>query len=426
MTTLLAWLRYLKSPGVGSYLLVLVSFACGLMSKPVLVTLPFVLLLLDCWPLRRWRFDGGSDGGLPGRRGEGIRRLVWEKLPLFGLMVVSSIVTLRVQAAGGAMRIEGLSPLDERIANAMTSYVAYVGKTLWPSNLACFYPLPTGSGAATPWTPAVAGAVVLVLSVFALGYRERARLPWLATGSLWYLGTLVPMIGLVQVGNQSMADRYAYIPTIGLYIILAGGLMELGEARARRVAIVLSALVFLVFALVTPRQVAVWRDGTTLFEHALAVTEDNYLAHYNLGTRLLRGTPARVADARPHLEAAVRLDPRHPGAHLNLGAVHWLEGRLAEASRSFEASLRLDPSDPEAHLSLGAARFEQGRVDESIQSFETAVALDPNNAPALSNLGTVLLTQGRRREAVSAFERALDLAPGMPEALEGLKAARGH
>jgi tetratricopeptide (TPR) repeat protein len=231
------------------------------------------------------------------------------------------------------------------------------------------------------------------------------------------------MIGLVQVGNQSMADRYTYLPAIGLSLWVVGGLMELGEPRARTLSISLGTIVLVVFSLATRRQVEVWSNGTVLFEHALAVTENNSLAHFNLGTRLLRGTPARIADARPHLEAAVRIDPRHAGARLNLGAVYWLEDRPDQATVYFEHAVRLDPSNAEAHLSLGAARFEQGRIAEAIEHFEIAISLDPENASARSNLGSVYLSMDRFAEAVRSFERALSLEPGMQQASDGLREA---
>jgi Flp pilus assembly protein TadD len=415
MTTLLAWLHYVRKPGVGTYTIVIVSLAWGLMSKPVLVTLPCVLLLLDFWPLQRVRFEVGV--------GASLARLVLEKIPLFLLAIVSSLVTMQVQAAGGAIRPEALSPLDHRIANALTSYLAYLGKIVWPSDLACFYPLPTFIGDVSPWTLPVFASAAFVIGVSVLAWRERRRRPWLGVGWLWFLGMLVPMIGLVQVGNQSMADRYTYLPAIGLSLWVVGGLMELGEPRARTLSISLGTIVLVVFSLATRRQVEVWSNGTVLFEHALAVTENNSLAHFNLGTRLLRGTPARIADARPHLEAAVRIDPRHAGARLNLGAVYWLEDRPDQATVYFEHAVRLDPSNAEAHLSLGAARFEQGRIAEAIEHFEIAISLDPENASARSNLGSVYLSMDRFAEAVRSFERALSLEPGMQQASDGLREA---
>jgi tetratricopeptide (TPR) repeat protein len=427
MATLLAWERYVRAPGLGRYGFVLFSFACGLMSKPVLVTLPFVLLLLDVWPLgrgARGRLGGaGTSGGHAGGQ-LSWGRLVWEKVPLFVLALVASGVTLRVQLAGGAMRAEGLSPFDERVANAVTSYVGYLWKTLWPVDLACFYPLPPRLAESSPWTFLVLASGALLLAISALAWREHLRRPWLAVGWCWYLGTLVPMIGIVQVGNQSMADRYAYLPTIGIYLMLAGALQDAGEKNARRGALAIGAIALVCFSILTPKQVSVWRNGETLFEHALVVTEGNYLAHYNLGTRLLRSQPPRLSEARPHLEEAVRIYPAHGGAQLNLGAVHWLEGNSAMAEIHFERALELDAGNPEVHLSLGAARFEAGRVNDAIAHFETALALDPANSAGWSNLGSVYLSQNRLADAISAFERALASSPQGSSAAAGRAEAR--
>jgi protein O-mannosyl-transferase len=424
MMTLLAWGRYVRNPGTGRYALVLLSFACGLMSKPVLVTLPFVLLLLDVWPLRRGTLGGVGQPSSGLGESLGWRALVCEKTPLFVLAAVASAVTLRVQAAGGAMRGEGLSPVDERLANAITSYVGYLGKTIWPVDLACFYPLPPNSADASSWTLAVLASGILLLGITGLAWNQRDRAPWLGVGWLWYLGTLVPMIGIVQVGNQSMADRYAYLPTIGVYLILAGALQAAGPHRAKVGSIALGLLAAVSFAILTPKQVAVWRDGEALFKHALEVTDGNYLAHYNLGTRYVRGRPRRLSEARTHLEAAVHLHPDHAGAQLNLGAVEWLEGNTATAEAHFERAVRLDAENPEAHLSLGSARFAAGKGEEAIRHFEIALALEPTNAPAWSNLGTVYLALEQPIEAATAFERALAISPGDPTAGPGLVEAR--
>ncbi len=415
LTTCLAWWHFVRRPSVLAYGGVLVSLACGLMAKPVLVTLPCVLLLLDVWPLGRWRFGGSQN--------EKLSRLLLEKLPLAVLALASSVITLRVQAAGGAMRPETLSPLDHRVANALSSYVAYLGKTLWPVDLVCFYPLPTSVAGGSPWTPSVLGASLLLIVATALAVAQRSRRPWLLVGWLWYLGTLVPMIGLVQVGNQAMADRYTYVPGMGLALIAAGALGELAPKHQRAVSLVLAAVLLAICLPVTRRQVEVWSDGETLFEHAIAHSEGNALAHYNLGTRLLRGSPPRPERARPHLEEAVRLDPGHPRARLNLGALHWLAGRAETATPLFEQAVALDPFDADARLSLGTARFEQGRVAAAIEQFEVALELEPDNPAAHANLGTIYLSQGRVVEARRAFERALELDPDMQQARAGLREA---
>jgi len=421
MATLLAWLGWVRRPGRLRYAWVVAMLALGLMSKPTVVTLPFVLLLLDVWPLRRLE------------RGNLRARLI-EKGPLFALVAASCWLTLRVQQAGGAMRDVALSPLDLRIANAITAYATYLRKLVWPSDLAVFYPLPRTGLPESPFGLEVVLAAAILLAISLVAFVERRRRPWLAVGWCWYLGVLVPMIGLVQVGNQALADRYTYLSGIGLAIPIVFGSTELGawveerlgRARAQIVLLPLAAAILLAFALASHRQVLVWRDHVSLFEHALAVTEGNYLAHYNLGTRALTSRPPRLGEARRHLEAAVRLDPGYAEARLNLGNVEWLEGDVVRATELYEEAVALDPFDPEAHLSLGTARFEAGRVGESLEHFERAIALEASNARAHANRATVLLNLGRLEEARRGFERALALDPGMAAAREGLRASMGR
>ncbi|MEZ4289302.1 MAG: tetratricopeptide repeat protein [Myxococcota bacterium] len=421
MATLLAWLGWVRRPGRLRSAWVVAMLALGLMSKPTVVTLPFVLLLLDVWPLRRLE------------RGNLRARLI-EKGPLFALVAASCWLTLRVQQAGGAMRDVALSPLDLRIANAITAYATYLRKLVWPSDLAVFYPLPRTGLPESPFGLEVVLAAAILLAISLVAFVERRRRPWLAVGWCWYLGVLVPMIGLVQVGNQALADRYTYLSGIGLAIPIVFGSTELGawveerlgRARAQIVLLPLAAAILLAFALASHRQVLVWRDHVSLFEHALAVTEGNYLAHYNLGTRALTSRPPRLGEARRHLEAAVRLDPGYAEARLNLGNVEWLEGDVVRATELYEEAVALDPFDPEAHLSLGTARFEAGRVGESLEHFERAIALEASNARAHANRATVLLNLGRLEEARRGFERALALDPGMAAAREGLRASMGR
>lgn len=413
MLTLLGWLRYVKGPSLPRYAFVIFTLACGLMSKPTVVTLPFVLLLLDFWPLNRLH-----------------ARCFWprvrEKIPLFLLALASSLMTLRVQAEGGAMRAEGLSLLDSRLANAASAYVVYLRKFAWPNDLACFYPLPSQVARESPWSLGVLASIALLAGCSILVWRARSSRPWLVTGWFWYVGVLVPMIGIVQVGNQAMADRYTYLSMIGVSILVAWTLHGLSEPWARRSVVAATGLSCVLFGFSSHRQVDVWRDHLTLFQNALRVTEGNYLAHYNVGTHFLRASPAEIEAARPHLEAAIRYDPTHSDARLNLGAVEFMQGRLEQATRHFEDAVRFSPNDSEARLSLGAARFEQGRTGDAISEFERAIALDPDNAKAHSNLGAIYLSIGRKAEAQRAFEQALLLVPTMPEAQSGMKAIRDN
>ena len=267
-------------------------------------------------------------------------------------------------------------------------------------------------------------ALALLGGVSSLAWWQRARRPYLLVGWCWFLGVLVPMLGIIQVGNQSMADRYTYLPTMGISLILAAALAEMRRPRWQVAGVVALLAVAAIFVAITPKQVATWRNGETLYRHALAVTEDNYLARFNLGTLLLRSSPSRRDEAELQLSEAVRLAPDHGGAQLNLGAAYWMADHVTRAVPHFEAAVRLRPSDPEAHLSLGAARFEQGRVDESIVHFETVVSLRPRDPRAFDNLGRVLLSAGRFAAAEQIFGRLLTVDPQNENAEAGLSEAR--
>lgn len=295
-----AWTAWTRRPSIGRYLLVMLLMVLGLASKPMVVTLPFALLLLDLWPLDRLRLGGW--------------RLILEKLPLLALSAVSSLVTLRYQQT--SMVSLEILPWTFRLSNAAVSYAAYLGKTLLPRNLAVFYPIPLAIPA---WK--VAGAVALLLAIAALAVfftvgRAR-RSPWLLTGWLWFLGTLVPVIGLVQVGRQAMADRYLYLPSIGLFLALVWGIAEVARRRALRIAI--SAAALLALAIGTWRQTGTWKDSVTLYRHALAVTEDNYVAHVGLAKALTARQDWDGAAAQ--YRAALALRPEFREAQLGLDAV---------------------------------------------------------------------------------------------------------
>jgi hypothetical protein len=286
------------------------------MAKPMLVTLPFVLLLLDVWPLRRLELGGAGQHGpaAVGQRWPERLRLVKEKLPLFVLAALSSIMTVVAQRHGGAMPGFERFPLGLRLANAAASYLAYLGKTLWPARLAAFYVFP----ATTPVWQACLGAALLI-GVTVLAIRTVRGHGYFLVGWLWYVGTLIPVIGLVQVGEQAMADRYTYIPLIGLFLIVAWGAPELVARwpQARRALPAVAACILLLCGALARAQVRYWSDGNTLWRHALVVTENNYIAHNNLGATLIQ--QGRAEDALPHLVEAVRLRPSFALARNNLG-----------------------------------------------------------------------------------------------------------
>ena len=394
MLTMLAYVSYVRDRKIGKYLLVVVLFALGLMSKPMLVTLPFALLLLDYWPLGRFQKANGW-------------KLVWEKLPLFVLSAASSVVTYLAQQKGGAV-VEHL-PAGERIANALVSYLAYIGKMLWPRNLAVFYPHPR---AALPvWQTVAAAALLALASVLVIRFARRR--PYLATGWLWYLGTLLPVIGLVQVGVQAMADRYTYVPLIGLFIIIAWGvpdLVSLGKKPSRsRYLGVPAVAVIAALAICTWIQTGHWRDSIVLFEKALASTSGNYVAHHNLGVALQ--DQGRLGDAIAHYRTALRLLPDYADAHRNLAVALVRQGRIGEATDHLLAAVRINPLDIQARYNLGLAMSVRGKIEEAVFQYREALRVDLENSQVSNNLAWILATHPDPRirnsgEAVRLAEAA--------------------
>jgi tetratricopeptide (TPR) repeat protein len=398
-----AYAHYVRRPGWRRYLLVVGPFVLGLLSKSMIVTLPFVLLLLDVWPLGRLRLGAGGFGVA--------RRLVREKVPLLALAGASAMITFIAQQAVGAV-----APLDRiqaglRAANALVSYVAYIASFFWPSGLAVFYPY---EPAIAWWQTALAAAALITVSVFVL--RRRASSPYLAVGWAWYLGTLVPVIGLVQVGSQARADRYTYIPAIGLSIMLAWGAAEIAARRQwARVPLAGLAGVFSVAcAVLTWNQVQVWRTSTTLFEHALAVTRDNYVALDGVGLELrLQG---HMDEAIGYFREAVRVSPVFAIAQNNLGEALLARGRAEEALPHLVEAVRLNPALREARVSLALAQSNLGRADEAIATYEEAVRKWPDYANARTRLGMALAEHGRIGEGLAHLREAVRLAPDDPDA----------
>lgn len=333
--TMSAYARYARRPGLGRYLVVAGCFSASIMSKPIAVTLPFVLLLLDFWPLGR--LGGSNRDGVAVSAPAAAGRLVLEKVPLLMLSVAASVTTFLSQQSIGSVKSLTLYPLPARLGNSLIAYVRYLGKMLWPQDLAVIYPHP---GTSLPvWKPVAAGMVVLGVTVGALALaRRRGYLP---VGWFWFLGTLVPVIGLVQSGGQSMADRYAYLPMIGIATIAAWGLSDLTAGWRPRAALLvpLAAGALVMNLAVTSRQVGYWMDSETLFRRALAVTEDNFVAHSNLGDALLR--KGAYKEAEFHFREAVRIRPSFAVAHMNLSrALEWT-GKREEAFFHFNEAVRI-------------------------------------------------------------------------------------
>ncbi len=408
MLTLLAYVRYLelsreRSPSTKHfYLLALALFVCGLMSKPMLVTLPVVLLLLDGWPLGRLRSPLKSSANLS---------LINEKLPFFALAALIAAATLFTQRDLGAVSELSNFPLVNRLGNASLSYWRYLGQMVWPVRLAVFYPLPLDLDYGRA---AVAAFCLLALSVLLL-LSIRSK-PFLAFGWLWYLITLLPVIGLIQVGQQSHADRYTYIPLIGIFVSLVWLMDRLTGNWSRRWIILapLGLSVVVACVLLTRHQLGYWRDSERLFRRSLAVTQNNAMAENILGTLLVR--QGRLDEGLLHLQRAVNLAPLLPHSHNDLGAALGKKGREDEAFKEFLEALRLKPNFPEAHRNVALALDKQGYPNEALTHLHEAVKLKPEYAPAQRNLGTILGKQGWHNEAIEHLREAIRLSPEDAEA----------
>ena len=417
MLTMWAYVRYVDRPGRARYVTVVLVFALGLLAKPMLVTLPFVLLLLDYWPLGRI----GAGQSLPvvhqdqPQRHRPISALLVEKVPLFVLAALSSWMTVRAQRAGGATASLEAFSFGERLANALTSYASYIWKTVWPRDLAVFYPHP-----GSPPAGQVVVAVLLMAAVTILALRARSKRPYLLVGWLWYLGTLVPVIGLVQVGGQAIADRYTYIPTIGLFLMVAltvSGLLA-GRRRATMAAAVAGTLVLAALGLRTWYQVGYWENSITLFQRSIAVTKDNYKLSNTLGGLYLE--QGDLPSARRHIEESLRQLPGYADAHVNLGLLELTGGDVEAAIGNYRKALAIDPDRPQTHDNLGNALALSGRVEKAITHFRRALQLDADRPRTHNNLATALTQGGRPTEAVGEFETAIELDPGLANAHVGL------
>ena len=435
-----AYHRWVKRPTLAGQALLAACFALGLMAKPMVVTLPFVLLLLDAWPLHRM-------AGVPGASSHARAPLALarEKWLLFAMAAASAVVTFVFQRTSGAVVTADAVPVARRLCTALTACWWYVAKTFWPSGLAPFYPLDQKSPLAglALWAALAAAGLVLVTLVAA----RRRQQPWLLVGWLWFLGMLVPVLGLVQVGKQAWADRYTYLPTIGLLVALVWTAAE-WLARRREyqtAAAAVAGVALFALSVATARQVAFWHDTRTLFTHALQVTPDNAVAEQALadayesemripeaiayrrraleldpgfanaqrGLGLLLARTGNLAEAAAHLQRAYELEPRNPEMLRGQGIIAQVQGRSAEAASWFERALRVDPYDAQSMAQLGNVRIHQGRVDEGIGLLERAVSLDPGDPePRLSYALALMAVPGRDAGAAGQFREYLRLEPG--------------
>ncbi|MFH1371452.1 MAG: tetratricopeptide repeat protein [Planctomycetota bacterium] len=403
LLTMLFYVRYAERPTAGRYVVVPVLFSLGLMAKPMLVTLPFVLLLLDYWPL--------------GRLGSGkytIKRLLLEKLPLLFLSAASSVVTYLVQQKSGAMTP---LPFGERVSNAICSYLAYIGKMLWPARLAVLYPHPLDT---LPAARAVTYGVILIIMTLFFTYYSR-RHKYLLVGWLWYIGTLVPVIGIVQVGAQAMADRYTYVPLTGLFIIIAFGGAELLKNIPLRKTIltILASGALLGCVVVTSLQLKYWRNSYLLFDRALTVIEDNAVMQNNYANIL--SELGRPEEAVKHLSEALKYIPNSPVIHNNYGNALMRDmGKVDEAIEHYKFALELNPDFAVAHYNLGVAMATKGNYDEAIRHYKQYLGPDANIADIHEGLATMLAREGKVADAVGQFQKALAAKPDSAEVLGNL------
>jgi len=410
LLTLQAWTRFARTGRRGPYLAALGLFALGLLAKPMVVTAPFLLLLLDAWPLGRLPLAP------PRALVAGLGRLALEKLPFFALSAAASAVTWLAQSSGGGASAVSPIPAWPRAANAVVSYARYPLQAAWPASLASFYPHPATLRPDVAILP-FALAVAALAAVTAWTVRERVRRPWLAWGWFWYLGTLFPVIGFVQVGGQAMADRYTYVPLIGLFVAAVWGLAEVaGRWRVPRVALALSvSAAIAAFAAVAWRQAGFWRDSVTLHQRSLAVTERNWKAWQGLCDALL--DLGRLPEAVPACEEAIRILPTFPEAWQTLGVVRARMGDPAAAIPLFRRALELRPDYFNALHNLGSALGNQGEYAQAVAHFQAALRIRPDDAETWSYLGLALLRQGDRQGALAVLERLRSLDPGRADGL---------
>ncbi|HET6516153.1 MAG TPA: tetratricopeptide repeat protein [Thermodesulfovibrionales bacterium] len=450
MLTLLLYVRYVEHPAMTRYLASLSCFFFGLMAKPMLVTLPFVLLLLDFWPLKR--FDHLSFlRNMRQSVGKSLARIVLEKLPFFLLSVLSSVITVVAQQS--AMPSFRQYPPGFRMGNAINSYATYLIKMIWPSDLAVFYPL---ASQFDPWKLAGAGTLLVAVSLWAVTVSRKR--PYILVGWLWYLGTLVPVIGIVQVGSQSMADRYTYVPSVGIFIMTAWGLSEAVArwSRLKTTAVASAVMVLIALSALTWVQIGYWKNTFTLFTRCVSVTQNNHVALGVLGKYLLKkeqpaealvflqqslalkrddaevqhgiGTAlfklGREAEAAAYISNAVRLNPKDARAHHDLGILMRRSGDSDGAVREFQEAVRIEPDDLSYHFELGVSLVDAGRLDEAIEQYTEVLRQDPAHANAHVNVGVALARKGNMSEAIEHFSRAVELAPTDETARQNLELAR--
>ena len=406
------YVRYSKRPGFNRYLPVLIAFVLGLMAKSMVVTLPFVLLLMDYWPLGRYstiqQFNNSTTRLF---NHSSFPRLVWEKVLFLILVGACAVVTVSVMQyeRTPAMDLSKLWPTKSHIANALVSYITYIGKMLWPLDLTIPYPY---TDVLPVWQ--VGGAGLLLLCISFLVFWRRRRYPYLLVGWLWYLVTLVPVIGLVKGGPHAMADRYTYVPLIGLFIIIAWGVPDiLARWRYKKEGLAAASAIFLsILMVITWFQLRHWTNGITLFKHAINVTANNSVAHNNLGNALKN--QGRMSEAIKHYTDALRIRPNYVLAHYNLGSALAGQGKLSEAIKHYTEALRIRPDFAETRGNLKKLSAILNKIDEAVKILQGLVKVNPEDPRLYYDLGTLYYKKGEFDKAIYQYQKSLSIQPDNP------------
>jgi protein O-mannosyl-transferase len=426
LLTMLGYIWYIQQRTVLRYLVVILSYILGLLSKPMLVTLPFILLLLDYWPLNRLetiqkvdiRSSHGNDIVGSGGWWSRLSTLILEKIPLILCALISCGVTFYAQLSSGAVNSLEKIKLIIRIANAIISYVVYLEKMVWPIKLAVFYPYPE---IINPFEALLCTLFLLIITTLIL--IAARNLPYLAVGWVWYLVTLIPVIGIVQVGAQQLADRYTYISLVGIFIIVVWGFTDiLTRWRYGKVVLgVLSAFVFTLLMITTWEQLGTWKDSETLFRHALAVTKNNYLAHNNLGVAI--STRGDIEGAIWHYRQAIKIKPNYIRACDNIGFKLFDEKKYNEALNQFQECLKIDPENSITHIGLGDTLMATSSFTGAIRSYTEALRINPNHTEVYSKLGLAYLKKGNFQDSIKYCQKALMIEPDDGIAIKVLEVA---
>jgi protein O-mannosyl-transferase len=447
--TVTAYIWYIKQRSLQRYLVVVISYILGLISKPMLVTLPFVLLLLDFWPLRRFEEDGPIGDKSSLRHLVSVNKfatLVREKTPLIALAVISSGITFYAQNSGGSVVSQEIIPPATRMINAIISYVTYLEKMLWPLKLAAYYPY---SQAFQPLIVIACASILLVITALVLLFVR--YLPYLAVGWFWYIGTLIPVIGIIQVGDQSMADRYTYIPLIGVFLMVVWGLRDLlRKWHYGKISLGSSfALIIIPLMWTTWVQIGYWKNSETLFRHTLDIAGNNYFAHFNLAVALY--DKGDIDGAIEHYKEALQANPYHASSHKNLGNLLFLKGNIDEAIGHYISALKINKDDAGGYYNLGTVYYKKGNLKKAIEYFQLAIDKnpgyieameklevarnelarfpdqtssiiheDPQNPKLYINQGDIYRQQGKYDEAITQYQKAISIQPNLTNAMYGL------